>query len=282
MILNDALIKASQSLAEKGFDLPQLEARILICHALGLSMEKLLIEKKRILTPEEEKQISTLIERRLTGEPIAYITGEKEFMGLSFKVTKDTLIPRPDSEIMIEKIIHLFKDRNEPIHILDLGTGSGCLILSLLAHLPQSTGIAVDLSEKAISAARANADNLGLDKRCEFIRSNWTDAIDKTQKFDIVVSNPPYIDPDDQGIDKHVEAFEPHNALFAEDKGLSDYKKLAQQIYQLNAKHIFLEIGYDQSELVKAIFVEQGFSFQEQLNDLEKRPRCLILHNPNY
>ncbi len=249
----------------------QLDAEILLAHALSKSREYLIGHADDNVDPEI---IKPLLQRRLEGEPIAYILGIKEFWGMDFKVTKDTLIPRPETELIIEKALEIFADKKTNLEVLDLGTGTGCIILSILEEFPNAVGVGVDISNKALDIARQNA--LG-NSRIEFIQSNWFDNLGD-RKFDLIVSNPPYISKfESLGIS--VVDFEPHTALFSEDNGYECYKIIAKSIKQhlkKNGVGIF-EFGQGQAARIQAIFFKHGFTHIEICNDLAGIARCIVL-----
>jgi len=249
----------------------QLDAEILLSHAIGKSRECLIGHEDDLIAAEF---VQSLIQRRLSGEPIAYITGKKDFWKREFKVTKDTLIPRPETELIIEKALEIFTDKKTNLEVLDLGTGTGCIILSILEEFPNAVGVGVDISNKALDIARQNA--LG-NSRVEFIQSNWFDNLGD-RKFDLIVSNPPYISKS-ESLAVSVVDFEPHSALFAEDNGYECYKIIAKNIKQhlkKNGVGIF-EFGQGQAAKIAEIFSQQGFSSNEVSSDLAGIQRCIVI-----
>lgn len=236
-----------------------LEAKILLSHVFKTSQHELFLQDEfdeAILTP--------FITRRLAGEPLARIIGSHEFYGLNFKLNEATLIPRADTEILVDIALKF-----NPKHILDLGTGSGCLLIALLQHLPESTGTGVDISEKALEAARENSN------KPKFIQSDWFSNV--TGQFDLIISNPPYIAKNEK-LDKSVLNYDPHLALFAENNGLACY-----EIIFANAKkhlmqdgHIIVEIGYQQFNEVKTLAEKQGFHLIQATKDLGGHIRALV------
>lgn len=254
------------------------EARLIIAHVLETSYETVYFHPEQSLTKHQLYMIAALTERRCQKEPLAKIFGHKEFWGLSFMVTKDTLDPRPDSESLIEGLLSHFPDKDRPLKILDLGTGSGCLILAALSEYPNATGIAVDKSFKALLIAKANAINLNLVNRCHFICSDWTTAL--KGKFDVILCNPPYIARNE--ILSAETLHDPESALFASKGGLAEYERLAIDLPKLmtDQSQLFLEVGHTQKHLVQRIFKHHGLHLLGTRWDLQGHERCLILGNP--
>lgn len=267
-----ALRTATERLAQVS-DTARLDAEYLMAHALGVSRSSLLLAHQRDPVPAD---FAGMVERRLTQEPLAYITGEQEFFGRSFIVTNDVLIPRSDSEQVVEAAL---AEAAPDARILDCGTGSGALLVTLLAELPQASGIGIDAAFGAIAVAAANAARLGVADRARILRRDWRDP-DWTEglgQFDLIIANPPYIEADAH-LDRSVSAFEPAQALFSGEDGLADYKILIPQCADLLQRHGFLvlEIGYQQAEQVAAIAAESGAK-SELRRDLAGRPRALIV-----
>ena len=245
----------------------ELDAKILIAHLLGLSdPEQIVFELNKKVSQEAYDKFISLVKRRLNFEPIAYIIGYKHFWKQVYKINENVLIPRPETELIVELILEKLQDRkNEKLCILDLGTGSGCIILSLLSELKNSFGIGVDISDKALDVAKSNANNLQLTERIEFVKSNWFDALKKETKFDIIVSNPPYIAKNVwQNLPANVKNFEPSIALTNGRDGLKSYKIIAHcaKFFLKKDGIIVVEIGYNQKELVKNIFETQGYAIK--------------------
>lgn len=274
--IQDIIYKAAKrlhGLAEN----PQREARLLIAHSLKSSYEDIFLTGNRLLTNEEETLFEALLQRRLNHEPISKIRGYREFWGLQFRVTKDTLDPRPDSETLIEAVLAAYPDKTQHLRILDFGTGTGCLLLSLLHEYPKASGIGVDRSETASYVAQENAIQLNLKDRCSFIVGNWGDALESS--FDIVISNPPYISRNEP-LPPEVAVYDPEMALFAGDDGLDCYQALAHQIPKLVTpdSKIFLEMGVGQFQAISAIF---SFVTPIQIAlDLSGKERCFVFSIP--
>lgn len=252
-----------------------LDIRILLKFILGVSEEFLLLNQDLALSNNQIEDFNRLVQRREKLEPISYIIGFKEFYGRDFVVTKDVLIPRPDSEILIESVLVDYK-KLENLRILELGTGSGCLIITLLLELQKASAIAVDINKAALAVAKQNAENLEVDN-INFIESDWFSALRVAEKFDIIIANPPYIALDSTRISKETNLYEPKVALFASGNGLSCYKEIALKARDFLAYDgsIFVEIGYDQEESVADVFLAEGYILVSKARDLGGYVRCM-------
>lgn len=253
-------------------DTARLDAEYLMAHALGVERDQLLLDPTRYRAPAS---YAGLIARRLTQEPAAYIVGYRDFWTLRLAVGPGVLIPRPDSETVIEAMLGEVGDVGAPLRLLDLGTGPGTLLLAALSELPAASGMGVDISDVALGYARRNANMAGLAERAEFHLGNWGDGI--TQRFDIILSNPPYIG-EQEILQNDVAEFEPHSALFSGPDGLSDYRRLIPQLNDLLTDNglVLLEIGFAQAEAVGALAAKSGFSVR-CFTDLAGRDRVLML-----
>ena len=271
MTVGEAIRAAAEKLAPVS-DTARLDAELLMAHALGVSRSDMLLKAMRDPAPEG---FAALVERRMGHEPVAYITGEAEFYGLTLRVTPATLIPRGDSETLVEAACGI---RPKAARVLDLGTGSGALLLAVLAELPGATGIGIDASPAAVAAARANAASLA-DARAEIREGNWCEAgwADGLGTFDLILCNPPYVETS-AALDRQVRDFEPASALFAGPEGLDDYRILIPQLRALmnDGALVVLEIGANQAESVGAIAAASGFA-TELRRDLAGRARALLL-----
>lgn len=237
----------------------QLDARLLLEHVCGTSLQTLLLDGKRPVTDNEAELYRRLLKRRCSREPLAYILGKWDFMGLEFGVSSDVLIPEQDTENLVEEVMREVCDGDR---ILDLCTGSGCILLSLLNYSNGSTGIGTDLSEGAIAVAKENALKLGLSERCDWKAGDLFEAVDPGEKFDIIVSNPPYIRSETIGeLAPEVRIHEPRMALDGGDDGLYFYKRIIPEAadYLRTGGMLFLEIGYDQAEQVGALMKDAGY-----------------------
>lgn len=251
------------------FDTPRLDAELLMAHAVGLSRTDMLLRQRDLIVPAA---FAGLVERRLAGEPIAYILGQRDFWTISLSVTPDVLIPRPDSELLIEAAVDHFVDC-APATILDLGTGSGALLLAALAQWPTATGIGVDASAAALTVARSNADRLGLADRATLIEGDWAGGI--AGSFDLLLINPPYIAATAPLTGDVLR--EPSSALFAGVEGLDDYRRIAPDLPRLIAPGgmAAIEIGDDQRKVVTALLEAQQLAAR-CLKDLAGHDRCLV------
>ncbi|MDG1708281.1 MAG: peptide chain release factor N(5)-glutamine methyltransferase [Emcibacteraceae bacterium] len=267
-------------LEESGIEEADLDARLLISEVTDLSDIDFAINQDRVMTDIEISKIMKLVEKRQRRIPMSQIFGEKEFWSLNFKVSGDTLTPRPDSETLIEATLKAVSDKKAPLKILDLGTGTGCLLLSLLSELPNSTGVGADISEAALLIANENANSLKLNSRTSFIISDWFECVENTQKFDIIISNPPYIGlVEKQNLAPEVLDHEPHKALFSGAEGLDDYRRIAENSAPFMKKNalLVLEIGHLQAKAVTGIFNQNGFQDVAIHKDLGGRDRCLLI-----
>lgn len=237
----------------------QLDAHLLLEHVCGTSLQTLLLDGKRPVTDNEAELYRRLLKRRCSREPLAYILGKWDFMGLEFGVSSDVLIPEQDTENLVEEVMREVCDGDR---ILDLCTGSGCILLSLLNYSNGSTGVGTDLSEGAIAVAKENALKLGLSERCDWKAGDLFEAVDPGEKFDIIVSNPPYIRSETIGeLAPEVRIHEPRMALDGGDDGLYFYKRIIPEAadYLRTGGMLFLEIGYDQAEQVGALMKDAGY-----------------------
>lgn len=271
MTVADA-IRAAAERIDKTSDTARLDAELLMAHALGASRSEMLLRHMKDETPSD---FAAMVERRATSEPVAYITGAQEFYGREFAVTGDVLIPRADSETIIEAAL---AEKTPAERVLDLGTGSGALLLTYLAET-QAVGVGLDQSPAAIRVANDNAERLKLSNRAQFIIADWNEPgwADDLGLFDLILCNPPYVETDAE-LDRDVRDFEPHSALFAGPEGLADYEVLIPQICaSLEPEGIAVfEIGSAQAGSVNAIAQAAGFE-AELHRDLGNRPRAVVL-----
>jgi release factor glutamine methyltransferase len=273
MRLREAIAAAAVRLTA-GSDTPRLDAELLMAHALGIERETMLLSDQ---SQPEPVGFAALVLRREAGEPIAYITGRRAFWSIELEVAPGVLIPRPDSETLVEAAIEHFAG-SEPRRILDLGTGSGALLLAALAQWPQASGLGIDRSDTAVAIARGNARALGLDARARFEPGDW--AAGFSQSFDLILCNPPYIE-EQADLPRDVAEWEPREALFAGPDGLAAYRELAPQIARLLLPEgvACVEIGSTQQDTAGSLFAAQGLSVGCR-QDLGGRPRCLVVKRP--
>lgn len=256
-------------------DTPRLDAELLLAHAFGIERDALLL---RPPDSEVPPSFSGLLDRRVNGEPVAYILGRRAFWNIELEVGPGALIPRPDSETLIAAAVEHFAGSDGPARVLDLGTGPGTLLLAALDQWPRATGIGIDASPHALEYARRNARRLELHRRATFRLGNWAQGV--TEQFDLLLCNPPYVATGAElgpGVAEH----EPREALFAGPDGLDDYRRLAPQVGRLLAAGglAAVEIGFDQAESAGGLFRDQGFH-PDIAHDLGGRPRAMLIrHN---
>lgn len=275
LTLNTIYQTIKKTLQKADINNPQLVARTFIKEATGLSDADFIAEPDHPVTPEQQAQIESFVARRLAGEPVSRILGEREFWGLSFKVTPDVLDPRPDTETLVEAALDRFKD-NPPTRILDLGTGSGCILIALLHEWSDAQGVAVDISDKALTVARENAERNGVADRITFIQSNWGDSVSGT--FDLIVSNPPYIaNHEIPNLAVEVRNHDPILALVAEEEGLRAYRDILSQIKNLlkPGGRVFFEVGHTQAGQVARLSEDVGATLSRIVPDLVGIPRVV-------
>ena len=272
-----AITHTAAVLAAAGLDEPRRRARRLVAAALGLSPVEVFAHPERQLSAAEQDRIAAMLARMTTGEPLTRILGTREFWGLEFALSADTLDPRPETETVVEAVLASRPDRSRAYRILDLGTGSGCLLLALLGEFPNSSGIGVDVAPGAVAIGRHNAEALGLADRAYFVAGDWGAAL--TGAFDIVVANPPYIPSAViPSLPPEVRDHDPHRALDGGGDGLAAYRAIAADLSRLLAPGgLFAgEIGSDQAESVAAALTDAGLAVEAVVPDLAGLPRCVV------
>lgn len=274
--IKDIFLKYKNILKQKNFETYSLDIEVLLMNVTGFSKSKLYLNTDYTLSKDEFEKFEHFFERRLKKEPIAYIIGKCEFMGLEFNLNNDTLIPRPDTEILVEKSIEIISQNNLKKGI-DIGTGSGCIPISICKYWDKIFMKAIDINENAISKAIENARLNKVDKKIDFLISDLFQNIN--EKFDIIISNPPYIESNIiQNLEDNVKNFEPLRALDGGLNGLKFYESITKKAPQFLNKNGYLiyEIGYNQAEDVKNIMIKYNFKNIEILKDLAGLNRVIL------
>ena len=255
---------------------PYLDSEILLSESINKDKKHIILNSKEILNSKQLGNFNSFIERRKKGEPIAYLINKKEFWKDEFYVNKDVLIPRPDTELMIEQILKIYLKESQ-LQFLDIGTGSGCILLSILRERPNFYGTGIDISKKSIKVSKFNANKLHLTNRTRFIHSSVDNF--KIGKYDLVVSNPPYIKLLNlKYLEKDVVNFEPKLALSGGFDGFSEIRKVINKVSNLVRKNgkFILEIGFNQKNKVKEILKKEGFYVNKSIKDYGNNERCII------
>ena len=278
MTIGAALGAASRRLEAAGVDEARRDSQVLLGHVLDAGREILIGYPERPLTPDQTTAFDDLVARRARREPVALIVGEREFWSLDFRVTTDTLVPRPASETVVAAALDTVADRSAPLTLLDLGTGSGCLLLTLLSELAGARGVGVDISPAALAVARANADRLALLGRARFLCADWGAAL--TSRFDLIVANPPYVGID-EALASEIADYEPAIALFGGADPLDAYRALAGDLRRLLAPggSAVLEVGQGQAAPVAALMARAGLVEITRHADLAGIERCLVFRH---
>jgi len=255
---------------------PQLDSEILLSNSIKRDKKHIILNPKEVLNSEQLGKFKNLIERRKKGEPIAYLINKKEFWKDEFFVNKDVLIPRPDSELIIEQVLKIYS-KDDQLQILDIGTGSGCILLSILKERSNFYGTGIDISKKSINVSKFNAKQLNLTNRVKFFHSSVDNF--NNGKYDIIVSNPPYIEQLSlKYLEKDVVNFEPKLALSGGLDGFSKIRKVINKTSNLIKKNgkFILEIGFNQKNKVIKILKEEGFYVNKAIKDYGNNDRCII------
>lgn len=281
LTIADILKSASSQLRKSGIQNDVLDAQTLLAEALGRDRTYLIVNFNQELTPEIAQKYQSLVARRASGEPLQYITGRQEFYGLEFEVTPAVLIPRPETELIIEETLRLVHQNNldEPL-IIDVGTGSGCIAVTLAREIEAARVIALDISTDALEVAKRNASRYGLQERIEFIESDLLSALSDEDKADFIVSNPPYVAAHEMPeLQREVREWEPHIALTDCADGLSFYRRLLNDVPASlkNGGYFLCEMGYQQSTAIEALIDSHVWEAIHTLKDLQGIPRTLVL-----
>lgn len=277
MTIKEIIIRYSKELEEIS-PTPRLDVETLLQKVLDVDRLYILLNLDKSLSTNEEKLFNKFIKERLNSRPIAYIVENREFMGLDFYVKEGVLIPRPDTEVLVEEVIELGKDKGY-INILDIGTGSGAITVSLAKYLANAKITSVDISDTALEIGKKNAQSNDVDDRITFIKSDLFTNIEKNMKFDIIVSNPPYIKKEViETLDKQVKDFEPYNALEGGIDGLDFYRAITTQgkNYLNKGGILAYEVGHDQSEDVSKLMEKNGYTNIYTRKDLQQIDRVVI------
>lgn len=274
MTRRQAVATATTRLEAAGVQAADQDARILLAHCLNLQVAEMLFEWDKALSEEENSAFEALVSLRERRKPVSQILGRRAFWTHEFKVTSDVLDPRPETEQIIETALSL----GPFSRILDLGTGSGCILISLLAERPSVVGIGTDISDAALKVAQENAETIGVSSRAQFLRSDWFETV--TGQFDLIVSNPPYIASSEMpNLASEVHDWEPHLALSPGGDGLGAYRQIAKKLgsFLSPGGHAILETGVLQVDAVTQIFAKSGFESISAYSDLTGRPRGICI-----
>ena len=278
--LSSAFVAAADALRQAGMETPELDARLLLCHAARVTHEGFIARGREKLDPEAGARLERALARRLKREPMSRITGTREFYGREFLLGPETLDPRADTETLIEAALaHVSArgGRNRSLTILDLGTGTGCILITLLAELPNARGLGTDISQSALALAAHNAARLGVADRACFLAADWLDAIEGG--FDLIVANPPYLAVEEiERLAPEVAVYDPPGALCGGPDGLEAYRRIAGRVHRVLAPdgRLFVEIGPTQAQEVTEIFRTIGLEVGALGRDLAGRPRVVV------
>lgn len=276
----ETILEATRAFRAAGLSEPRREAGSLLANVLVKDQTFLITHAEVLLTAEELATFRQSVARRAGGEPLQYITGFQEFYGLGFEVTHDALIPRPETELLVETALGLIGDAGESPFICDIGTGTGCITISLLHERPRARAIAVDVSPLAARLASRNATRNDLYTRISFVVADCFAAFHERPIFDLIVSNPPYIaDPDWEGLQREVREHEPRLALTSGNDGLTMIRRLVQEApaFLREDGHLLIEIGYDQRVAVEQMIDPRVWKLIAIHNDLQGIPRTVVL-----
>jgi len=282
--ISQAIAEGARRFHFSGIEQERRTAGVLLCHVMGIDRTHLLTKSEEQIDQTRYNAYLALVDRRIAGEPVQYLTGHQEFYGLDFIVTTDVLIPRPETEFLIERVIKLLKESGStsPL-IVDVGTGSGCIVVALAVNVPSARFIATDASPVALGVARANADRHGVGARIDFLEGDLLMPLTGRKlegKVDILASNPPYIDQaDHELIQREVLEWEPHQALFGGLDGIDFYRRLLADglKYLKSGGHLVVEIGYGQLDPIDKLVEKSPWKLMDVTRDLQGLPRTLTM-----
>ena len=280
------LRRAVQELTRTKVESPHLTAQLLLGHVMGWNRVRVLSDAKSPLSETRIRHFQTLLQRRASGEPLQYITREREFYGISLRVTPAVLIPRPETEILVEEAVSIARKRKQQtaLRFVDIGTGSGCIAVSVARELPSASGWAIDISPEALQIARLNAVRHNVRDRLQFICGNFLECFSVRPSFDFVLSNPPYVSQVDMStLSSMVSEHEPHQALCSGETGLESFRQVipAAAARLLPLGYLILEVGKGQSREVARLIEREGLLLERILDDLQGIPRCVVALKPN-
>ncbi len=276
MNIQKAISEGQDILKNKNIETSELDSEILMANVIQKDRRYVILNSNEELKEEHLKRFKNLIEKRSKKEPIAYLINKKEFWNFEFFVSRHTLIPRPDTELIVDQILKITKNKNK-LNILDIGIGSGCILLTILKERTNFNGTGIDISNNCLKISKINAINLKVDNRIKLFKTN----VDKFNygKYDLIVSNPPYINKVDiKFLEKDVVNFEPISALYGGLDGTSEIRKVinkSSELIKKNGKFV-LEIGFDQKNKVIELLKKKGFFINSVVKDLAKHDRCII------
>ena len=276
MNIQNAVQKAQLFLRERNIKTPALDSQILMSEAIKKEKEFIILNFDKEISNKSLEHFNKLINQRAKGEPIAYLVKKKYFWKYQFTVNKDVLIPRPDTEVLIEEVLKLTKNKDS-LNLLDVGVGSGCILISILKDKKNFYGTGIDISKKSLDTCKINGENLGVINRLKLFKSDIDNF--HFRKYDLIISNPPYIEKSKlKYLEKDVIGFEPKQALDGGIEGLSEISKVINRSSELIKKNGFLilEIGFDQKWKVKKILENKGFYIKKIVRDLSNNDRCIV------
>jgi release factor glutamine methyltransferase len=277
--ISSAKTWAVNELHRARIDSPSLCTDLLLAFVLGCDRVRILSHSEESISIEAWDRFQGLVQRKAHGEPLQYLTGVQEFYGLSFRTAPGALIPRPETEILVEEAIRLMRMSSRAARFVDVGTGSGCIAVSIAHEIPSSAGWAVDISPVAIELAHGNAVRHGVSDRLLFVQSDRLECFPQKTIFDFILCNPPYVALKDyDSLPSEVRDYEPHTALFGGESGLEFYRNFMPEasLHLAAEGHLLLELGAGQAEQVKQFAGEAGMGVETILSDLQGIPRCLV------